>query len=109
MKLTPLEIQLLKLAKKNRHKTLRLRDIFKNNWKKYCILFLCLGILFILSLFLDSSHILPAFIFGAFFGMISRDLGFFRRIIKINPISVAITDWDKVDELLREQEQNNLP
>ncbi len=106
MKLTRLEIQFLKRAKANKDKTMKLRHLFTNNLKKYCILFIYLGSLFTLFIFLDPSYIVSTFFFGLFIGIISRDLGIFRILIRLNPISLAITDWKKIDELLKNNEQN---
>lgn len=108
MKLTPLQIQYLKISKANKDKPLKIKDIVNNNKKKYCLLFICLGTLFTLSLFLDPSNITSSVIFGLFIGMLSRDLGMFRMSIHLNPITLAITDWSKVDKLLKGNEQNQV-
>src|SRR5262245_6747820 len=101
MKLTRLEIQFLKNAKANKDKSLKLKDMFSKNLKKYCLQFIFISILFTLFLYLDPSYLTSAIIFGMFLGMMSRDLGLFRMLVRLNSLSLAITDWNKVDELLK--------
>jgi len=77
--------------------------MIKSNWKFY----LFVGSIFGAASYFyikDGSSIYAMFLGGAFFGMFLRDITWFRLTTRFWPISDAVTDWKKIDEIIEENE-----
>lgn len=77
---------------------------FLRGWKSYLLLGILCGLA--AHLFVRGAHADYAqLIMGAYVGVILRDIAWIRLTAKYWPLSDAVTNWDKVDEIIRENEQ----
>ena len=47
--------------------------------------------------------ILSGFFAGTIFGVLTRDAGWYRKLVRTWPLSKEITDWRRVDELVERE------
>lgn len=86
-----------------RGKPLSVVTMLARNWKYN----LFIGIVFGFASYIfinqgDTGYCL--FLAGAFFGLLLRDIAWFRITARFWPVSDAVTDWEKVDALIEENE-----
>ena len=103
MKINKVQLKRLKASRELHGKDASAFMMLVKNWKYY----LFLGALFsVLSylFFIDGSIGYILFLGGAFLGAVLRDIVWFRLTEQYWPISDAVTDWEKVDEIIAENE-----
>ena len=103
MKISKAHLRRLKVAKDLRGKNASTIKMLFKNWKYYVLiggLFAIVSYYFISRGFNGYSY----FFGGAFLALLLRDIAWFRLTAKYWPVSDAVTDWDKVDDLIRENE-----
>jgi len=105
MKISKAHLKRLKKSKELRGKKLSTISLIKNNWKFYLVVGSIFGIASYFQI-KDGSSIFAVFLGGAFFGMILRDITWFRLTTRFWPISDAVTDWEKIDEFIEENESD---
>jgi len=103
MKLSSEQLGRLKLAQLQRFKPPKLIDILSSAWKKY---------LAIVALTAGSAAIfwwggwplIATFFLGCLFGIVTRDHQTLKIHLRFWPVSVEVTDWDRVAKLISENE-----
>jgi hypothetical protein len=105
MKISKSQLKRLKVSRELHGKNVSASGLFVRNWKHYLFL---VGIIAAAS-YVFFTAITPGYtmlFLGALAGAILRDLGWFRITAQFWPVSEVITDWEKVDEIINENEEN---
>lgn len=97
------QLMRLQLALENREKTVSLLSILLSAWKFYLIFVVLIGGA---SFFLyqDHGYAEMALLIGIFIGVIWRDLTYARVSKRFKPISDYVTDWEKVKNVIDENQ-----
>ena len=106
MKVTNLQLTSLKLLLQQRSRPLTTMDFFKQSWRKYLfILLLLLGAITTCAL----SGLTPmALLLGGYLvGVIERDAQWIRNEMEVMPLTSEITNWERVEQLIKENEHPN--
>ena len=75
--------------------------LISRNLVRYLILFVLILFLVVIAPYTFIEPIRWVAI-GVFFGVILRDIGLFWRAVNIWPMTAAVLDWERVDQLLAE-------
>ena len=105
MKISNAQIKRLELAKLNREKKLSIFLMIARNLRFY--IFLAIAFSVAAYFYYKSGHAEYNLIFiGVFLGVFMRDITWFRMTARFWPVSTVVTDWNKVDELIKENERS---
>jgi len=103
MNLTPAQKRQLETTLRFRTQPPTLWWFVRASWHVYAY-FAILGAIGIPAFLWAGWPLVSAFIAGAIFSAVVRDLKFFRRFVDGWPLSNEITNWDKVNALLNRSE-----
>ncbi len=103
MKISKAHLKRLKASRDLRGGNASTFNMLSRNWKYYLFIG---GIFGLASYFFiaDGRFDYSLFLGGAFLGMLLRDITWFRLTSRFWPVSEAVTDWEKVDVLIEENE-----
>jgi hypothetical protein len=106
MKLTEIQLRSLKLLQRHRSRPLTAMDFFKESWRKYALaLVLVTGA--IVALAVSGVAVLAVFLGGYLLGVLERDILWVRNEMRVLPLSSEITNWERVEQLIQENEPPN--
>jgi hypothetical protein len=99
MTLTASERAQLNLLRTYRDSPPTVLGYFKVHWKS--TVFIC-AVCAVAATFYywGGWSILSGFFIGTVFGVLTRDAGWYRKLVRTWPLSREITDWRRVDELV---------
>lgn len=102
MQLTVAQLRQLQKMQEYRATPPTIRTHVASNWRPYLYLLIVGGIG--IAFFLWAGWPVASALFaGMVFATFVRDLGWFRRMIQSWPLLQEITDWNKVDELIKQR------
>lgn len=104
MKLTKSHVKVLELYKKWQESPPTLWQLIAQNIFRYLLLFLLVVLLNIVA---PAGGLDPLrwIAIGLFVGVLLRDIGLFLRSIRLWPLTSAILNWQRIDELLNEPDK----
>ena len=103
MKISKNHLNQLKLSKKYRGEKKSAILFYVLAWKAHLANIILFSILiYIAYKYIGFEH--SIFIGGALFGLLLRDLAWRIMLAKFWPVSDAVTNWDKVDKIIEENE-----
>jgi len=104
MELSAKQVRQLRKTREFRHRAPTVGGYFRSSYKGYLFITLVsgFGIVFFVWAGWPSASSLFA---GLLLATVLRDLGWYSRIVRSWPLTREITDWERVDELLMENER----
>jgi hypothetical protein len=99
MNLTAIDRQQLRMVRDFRDAPPTVLHYVKTNWKST----LLIGVLCTVAAvvyYRGGWPVVSGFFVGTLFGVITRDAGWYRKLVRSWPLSREITDWSRVDELI---------
>lgn len=104
MKITEIQLRSLKLLQRHRSRPLRAMDFIQESWRKYALaLALVAGASVVLAL--SGVSVIAVFLGGYLVGVVERDVQWVRNEMRVLPLTSEITNWERVDQLVQENEQ----
>ena len=107
MNLSPLQRKTLELYQNLQHSPPTVSRLLALTARNYLRLLLVIGAGIVLMLSLRA----PAFsliLVGMLIGVLSRDLGAFRKTVRVWPALVAVLDWNRIDQLLADDNDDTV-
>ena len=102
MKLTPKQQRQLEILRRFKDDPPTIGKYFRINWKIY-LAFFVVGFIGVGYGCWIGWHWFSALVFGMVVAATLRDLGWYRQIVRNWPLTDEVTNWNRVDELLDEQ------
>jgi hypothetical protein len=100
VKLTPVQVRQLQASLRFRSHPPTVWWYVRRSWHDYVYLLVLCGISIPVFLWVGWPFV-SAFFAGSLFSAVVRDIKVFQQYVNTWPLSNEITDWDKVNELLR--------
>lgn len=99
MKLSTSQLKQLRALRAQRESSPTILGYLKATWRATALLStLCISAA---AIYYWAGWFLPGgFFVGVLFGVLVRDAGWYRRLVRNWPVSKEITDWSRVDELI---------
>lgn len=105
MKLTKEQLNQLRATRQLRERSPTLPGLYSRSWKTYVLNILISGVgigFFLLGGWPSASMLIG----GMLLGILVRDHRWYNLLIRSWPLTREITNWDLVDELLKEIEES---
>jgi hypothetical protein len=103
MKLTTLQLRSLKLLLRQKSKPLNAMDFVKEAWQKYALILAVVGGAIGVSI-VNGWVAVSLLLAGYLVGIMERDFQWLKNQIRVLPLTSEITKWERVEELIRENE-----
>ena len=104
--LTALDRTYLRQYLKFRDQPMTVAGLFRSNLKNYCLQFTIFGACAVALYYLTGLEAMT-YVAVVAVTVLLRDFGFFRRSVNLWPMTEAVTDWQRIEELLDEDEAAN--
>ncbi len=103
MKISKSNLKQLKASTKYKGQSISAFFMYRRAWKAHLINIVTFSTLTYLAYsFVSKQHAI--FVIGVLFGLLVRDFAWHRTLSKFWPVSDAVTNWEKVDEIINENE-----
>ena len=103
MKISKSHLKNLKVSKKYEGKERSAISTYFSAWKAHLIN-IVIFISFAYLAYRYNGIEYAFFVFGGLFGLLIRDFAWHRMLARFWPINDSITDWEKVDKIIDENE-----
>jgi hypothetical protein len=100
---TKLQLRSLKLMLRQKSRPLTAMDLIKESWQNYTLTLALVTVAIAVSV-LNGWTALAIFFGGYLAGIVERDFQWLRNQVKVLPLSSEITNWERVEQLVQENE-----